>query len=197
MNKKEILTIVLPEGYKRKKNLRSEDSNTTNIYKKTEEAVCLIKVFPITKKESMPFGDKKIIIDSVHSFLEKNQGLIEADSGITNNKTKYVYSVLKTASKSKGTIYSLTMHVQIGKIYGCIVGTFSEEKTSERTSIIYSKYNSKYGLDKSLWEKDPYDKNFKMGCLMNQSENQKFDAEFPLHPLSELRKFLSFIIQTI
>lgn len=43
------------------------------------------------------------------------------------------------------------------------------------------------------WFKDPYDPDWKMGFLMNTSENRMFDDAFPEHPLSMLRSLVSFI----
>ena len=45
------------------------------------------------------------------------------------------------------------------------------------------------------WFKDPYDKNYKKGILMNLSENMEYDAMFPQHPLSETRNFIKYIIE--
>ena len=49
----------------------------------------------------------------------------------------------------------------------------------------------------SGWFKDPYDPDWKMGFLMNASENRMFDDAFPEHPLSMLRNLVSFSRQQL
>ena len=47
------------------------------------------------------------------------------------------------------------------------------------------------------WAKDPYDETFTGGILMNLSEDEQYDAKFPDHPLSRIRKYMKEIKQTI
>ena len=47
------------------------------------------------------------------------------------------------------------------------------------------------------WMKDPYDESIKLPFMMNLSEAEEFDAQFPEHPLSRMRKFLKQIEETI
>lgn len=43
------------------------------------------------------------------------------------------------------------------------------------------------------WLKDPFDSEHRAGALMNYSEQERFDKEFPEHPLSEIRQKLILI----
>jgi hypothetical protein len=45
------------------------------------------------------------------------------------------------------------------------------------------------GLDN--WFFDPYDKSYKSGTLMNLSEQEIYDSQFPDHPLTQARKWIS------
>lgn len=47
------------------------------------------------------------------------------------------------------------------------------------------------------WFEDPYDPDFRQGTLMNQSELEKFDPEFPEHPLSVARSLIRSTAETI
>ncbi|MGE8553749.1 MAG: hypothetical protein ACN6OB_07405 [Chryseobacterium jejuense] len=47
------------------------------------------------------------------------------------------------------------------------------------------------------WFEDPYDPDFKQGTLMNKSEQEKYDHEFPEHPLSIARSLIKSIAATI
>ena len=47
------------------------------------------------------------------------------------------------------------------------------------------------------WMKDPYDESVHLPLMMNLSESDEFDSQFPEHPLSRMRKFLKHIEETI
>ncbi len=47
------------------------------------------------------------------------------------------------------------------------------------------------------WMKDPYDESVHLPLMMNLSESEEFDSQFPEHPLSRMRKFLKHIEETI
>lgn len=40
------------------------------------------------------------------------------------------------------------------------------------------------------WNQDPYDSNYHAEFMRNQADDQKFDAQFPDHPLSKVRRYL-------
>ena len=43
------------------------------------------------------------------------------------------------------------------------------------------------------WFCDPYDSDFKIGTLMNKSENPIYDVDFDNHPLTQARQLISQI----
>jgi hypothetical protein len=47
------------------------------------------------------------------------------------------------------------------------------------------------------WCRDPYDEGHTEGALMNLSEDEKYDAKFPHHPLSRLRSYMRHVTETI
>ncbi len=47
------------------------------------------------------------------------------------------------------------------------------------------------------WMKDPYDESVHLPLMMNLSESEEFDSQFPEHPLSRMRVFLKHIEETI
>lgn len=47
------------------------------------------------------------------------------------------------------------------------------------------------------WSSDPYDATFKDGNRMNVAEDEKYDSQFPNHPLTRARKFINEIIPKI
>lgn len=47
------------------------------------------------------------------------------------------------------------------------------------------------------WFQDPYDPSYREGVLRNQSEDGQYDALFPDHPLSRIRRYLVGIAESI
>ncbi|KVN82402.1 hypothetical protein WL67_01265 [Burkholderia ubonensis] len=41
------------------------------------------------------------------------------------------------------------------------------------------------------WTQDPYDSSHRAAFMRNQADDQKFDAQFPDHPLSKVRRYLA------
>ncbi|RKF30721.1 hypothetical protein BCY88_12730 [Paraburkholderia fungorum] len=41
------------------------------------------------------------------------------------------------------------------------------------------------------WAQDPYDPDYRAAFMRNQADDQKFDAQFPDHPLSKVRRYLA------
>lgn len=72
--------------------------------------------------------------------------------------------------------------------------------TGLRDSTIFAKWYNENGEIKSHengkiigWSKDPYDESVIDGRPMNLSESQKYDLDFPDHPLSELRSKIAIL----
>lgn len=40
------------------------------------------------------------------------------------------------------------------------------------------------------WEQDPYEPDYKSGFMRNKSDDPQYDAQFPEHPLSKVRRYL-------
>jgi len=47
------------------------------------------------------------------------------------------------------------------------------------------------------WFSDPYDPDFKDGTLMNKSEQEIYDSQFPNHPLAQARKLIEKIANEV
>lgn len=47
------------------------------------------------------------------------------------------------------------------------------------------------------WFEDPYDPSFKEGALMNKSETEEYDNDFPHHPLSIVRNMIKKAIEEV
>lgn len=61
--------------------------------------------------------------------------------------------------------------------------------------VVYQNAVSKDAQNVRPWTYDPYDVEYKSGFLMNLSEQEELDDQFPTHPLSEARRFVKFFIE--
>lgn len=95
-------------------------------------------------------------------------------------------------------VYILNMNVEFNGKIKFINGSFVETGcTGIRESVILNSLVNEYGsMDEAFkhWNFDPYDKLIKAGILMNVSECEKFDKQFPEHPLSRCRELIESII---
>jgi hypothetical protein len=65
--------------------------------------------------------------------------------------------------------------------------------TGMREAAVMDKLLKAGNFDEVIMGADPYDKGFKTGLLMTTAEAQIYDADFPNHPLSQVRNLLSQI----
>lgn len=96
-----------------------------------------------------------------------------------------------------GVQYNLTMHIFFGTYVMNITDFFDEDMiTGVRDTQVYS-YMMNEGIIKGPdeWCRDPYDADYKKGILMNRSEEEQFDKDFPWHPLTEARNFVKFVVE--
>ena len=131
-------------------------------------------------------------------IVEANGGLIQVDL-ITINGFEVLKTIFKIRDEGKITTYltSLTIPFEscsyVIKIQAPEIGV-----TGFRESITLDKL-MKEGVisttDDELvgWTKDPYSADWKEGNLMNLADQEKYDQEFPKHPLSISRKLITQI----
>ncbi|WP_027379872.1 hypothetical protein [Chryseobacterium daeguense] len=134
-----------------------------------------------------------------NSISESNGGLIEV-SLLTVNNIPSVKTIFKVPQPESGMTYlaSVTIPFEnysfVVKIQAAEVGT-----TGMRDSVILSQLLASgevtFGEGIEDWFADPYDPDFKEGTPMNKSEQEKYDAEFPEHPLSIARASIVKAIQ--
>lgn len=194
----EVLTLQLPKKYEPLRSLPDDPEGALSYSKESRNALCFVQSYPIKEKETMPMNDTKAIIDGIHDSLGDNQGLIEANQGMTRYGKQYVFSIVKSGREPSGMNYILTMHfVKKGKAL-CLKGQFEERGTTGIRDTTVYEYARRQELLKGNglegWMKDPYDENYTRGIRMNLSERREYDRSFPHHPLSELRAFIDYII---
>ena len=171
---------------------------------RTESASCLLIMYPVSEDISMPFDNPQWVIDEQHRIMGENEGLIEVRNGTTSKGHPYVYDIIKHRINPEdeipsGVEYTLNINVRMENTIQFINGSFAEEGTTGmRDSVCFAMYSqgSDVPLDERMknWCVDPYDPDYKKGFLMNLSEKEEFDEQFPWHPLSLARAFIRYIV---
>lgn len=167
----------------------------------TSGAECFALVYPIPEEQAMPYGNPRAVIDGIHRILRDDQGLIEVEGGITAAGRYFLYSMVKTLRNSDGVQYFLRMNIEYPECTMQIQSFFDETGTTGvRDSMVYlllSRQGEVKTTEKGMegWASDPYDPSYTRGVCMNCSERREFDAQFPQHPLSEMRRFAAELIR--
>lgn len=195
----EIITLEMPKEFEILCSLPEDPEGAVSYGKDTVNATCFIQAIPMDEKDCMPMNDIQPIVNGIHNSLADNQGIVEIKNGSTRYDKQFVYSIVKSAREPHGMNYILTMHIQKKGKALCIRGQFDERVTTGMRDAAVYEYARRQNIVKEIggdgWFEDPYDKEFRRGCLMNYSERKEFDRSFPDHPLSQMRTLISFIIE--
>ncbi len=166
----------------------------------------------VDSKQAMDYDSLEDTIRSLRDNLSENSGIIECKNGITKNGNKFIYSIRKIRFYKKDqswpiVTYQLNCNVKVNEVDYFIDANFAERATTGlRDSVGFNIYQNlierKYPDKKLKFDKivesyasDPYDVNYREGFLMNFSENEMFDEQFPDHPLSKLRRYVKWLLE--
>lgn len=168
----------------------------------TDQALCFVLAHPISADQCMPLN-RETVTDAIRGFLQPNQGLIEVESG-SAAEFQYVYSIVKTlkseAGHPAGVQYVLAMDVVSKAGLTHFQGFFDEMGTTGMRDAMAYEICKREGLVGNAedpfegWAADPFDGQWLTGALMNLSEQRRFDAMFPAHPLSLAREFVACVV---
>lgn len=133
-----------------------------------------------------------------HSIANANGGLIEVEL-CQKDKMSFIRTIIKLRQGHAGMTYIASLTLPF-KTCSFVIKVQAVEAgmTGMRESIIADRLISTnvISLDEngySNWFADPYDSSFQGGLLMNRSEHDTYDAEFPDHPLTQARQLLKQI----
>ena len=181
------LEITIPESLEPLKNLPEEPPERRSFAFQTSQALIMAHLDSIARESAMPFDDPEQVVASIHRDLGDDQGLIEVRNGTTNADRPVIYSIVKTANHPEGVQYFMLMHIDYGR-NALQASVFASEygMTGMRDGQVYAfaRNHGYIGPDGSGWMCDPYDGDYARGVLMNMSEDERFDQDFPEHPLS-------------
>ena len=126
-------------------------------------------------------------------IAEINGGLIELEL-YKRQQFDIVKSIFKIPQKPSGMTYIGSLTIPFSTCSFVLkVQAVESGATGMREAVVVNKFLSTGNFDDATWSSDPYDKEFKTGSLMNKSEVQSFDIDFPDHPLSQVRTLLGEI----
>ena len=186
-------TITIPDYYQKVDSMPDDPVNSVPYMVQTENAMCFALIFPVDESKSLP-RTKESLIAGIRSFLGENQGLIQAEVC-----EDHVYSIVKSMKEPSGVQYILTYQKFYPEFILNIQAYFDEiGTTGMRDSLVYElcRRENLVGNDSDPfagWVRDPYNENINDGALMNLSEAERFDAQFPGFPLTMCREFVRAI----
>jgi len=204
------IRILLPDGYDRlkQKNPLKEASrsiaNTETAYRKTvSTSDNIVMIFKGEPDKAMNPDDVKGLINGIHENLSDNQGIIEVKNGTTKRGYKYIYSIVKNLSEVQfgGVRYFLRLNLFNENDIVEIQADFTEINMTGQREALCLEFARRAGLieigEEGLkgWTQDPYDPEYKKGCLMNLAEKEGLDGLFPENPLTQCREFLLAVLQ--
>ena len=102
--------MIVPVDYQKLDPLPEDPEGCVSYGKQTENALCMVSIYPIDPEDAMDFNDKKALIDGIHHTLDENQALIEVENGRRISGFPYIYSIVKTYNgEEDGVGYTLVL----------------------------------------------------------------------------------------
>lgn len=187
-------TISIPEYYQKVDSMPDDPADSIPYMVQTGNAMCFALIFPVDESKSLP-RTKESLIAGIRQFLGENQGLIQVEA-----TEDYVYSIVKTLKEPSGVQYILTYQRFFPEFILNIQAFFEEIRTTGiRDSVGYEmcRRQNLVGTEEDPfagWAKDPYNESIREGALMNLSEQEEFDEQFPGFPLSMCREFVRSLV---
>lgn len=157
-----------------------------------------IVVSHICAADAMPF-DKEAVIKMLHETMEDNQGIIEVEVGENARGFQFIYSIVKTYHQEDLNVnYCVRMNIEHDDEIIEVEGSFFESRmTGMRSAIgwnlaMSAELEMEEGSSHQIkgWWQDPYDPEYKKGCLMIMCERPGLDGMFPSDPLSQARELV-------
>lgn len=205
---------VKPENYGNLNKPLTDELPKPNVGCGIHTTMCqgLIFSWIVTSEQAMDYDDVEDTITSIRQYLTEDSGIVECKNGVTKKGHKYIYNIQKMRCSEEGMLtpevsYNLNFNVNVDGIDYFINGNYGEiGMTGMRDSMGFTMFQNavkqqnpdeEYTTEDimQMFFKDPYDENYKEGFLMNISENDFLDEEFPDHPLSMLRKYVQWVIE--
>lgn len=184
--------LSVPETCRRIESRPSDPPGSVTYGQVTPQADVFVQVFPEEPDASFPFGNEEQLLLRVRRRLEEDEGVVEVRAGVTRGGKDYAYSITKSPRGQRSTEYRLIMRFRTEGPDAAVSGYFLETGSPGfREASVKGQLKREHPETdvEARWSRDPYDPFNSEGFLMNESEKAEYDARYPLHPLSEARKF--------
>ena len=73
--------MIVPADYQKLNPLPEDHEGCVSYGKQTENALCMVSIYPIDPEDAMDFKDTEALIGGIHHTLAENQALIEVENG--------------------------------------------------------------------------------------------------------------------
>ena len=184
--------LSVPETCRRIESKPSDPPGSVTWGQVTAQTDVFVQVWPEDPDESFPFGQEDLLLLRVRRRLEDDEGIIEVRTGVSAAGKEYAWSITKSRRQPRSTEYRLTMRFRTDGPDAVVSGYFLETGSPgfREAAVKGQLRRERPETDvEARWSRDPYDPFNAEGFLMNESEKAEYDARFPLHALSEARKF--------
>lgn len=204
-------TFQIPNEYKRVPHLFKKEElpfpmKNVGLYDlKTEATGATVIISDVSSEYAIDFEDSQKVIDELHNALqdEDHVGLIAVQNGVTTKNNRYAAIIKKMKVQQDmpvdQVVYMLNMNVEFNGRIKFINGSFVENGYAGiRDSVVMNAFASNYkSVEEAMkyWNHDPYDDSINSGFLMNVSESEEYDHQFPDHPLSKCRELITYIVE--
>ena len=188
--------LRMPDEYQALPSKPGDPENSKSYGRITTQADCFVQVFPQEADMALPFGSVSAALQAVRLSLGADRGVVEVNTGATASGKPFVYSIVKSAADGGGVEYTLNFQIRQDDAIAAVRGYFTETGSPGfREAAIRGRLSRDLPPESAAnlehaWRRDPYDRNVREGFLMNLSEEQQYDARYPLHPLSLARSFV-------
>lgn len=139
-------------------------------------------------------------IDELRSFyrgliINANGGMIEVEKS-KRQQFDIVRTIFKVPRSGMGMLYIGSLTIPFDTCSFVLkVQAVEGGATGMREAFIVDRLLRDGSFNEATWSADPYNSDITTGNLMNKSEDQKYDVDFPDHPLTQIRKLLTQLEQ--
>lgn len=124
-------------------------------------------------------------------IVSTNGGLVEVEI-FKLHSFDIIRTVFKIPQPGRGMLYVGSLTIPFGTCSFVLkVQAVEAGPTGMREAFIVDRLLKDGTFNEATWSADPYDDEITAGNLMNKAEDQKYDVEFPNHPLSQVRNKLN------
>jgi hypothetical protein len=139
-------------------------------------------------------------------LAKQGLALIELETVVING-CRAVWLIVKAPQKPHGMTYIGSLTFPFRNFSFVLKAVCVEHGTTGmREAVVLERFLAERdervesgGVDNALdgWQRDPFDPSYQAPLMRNLAEDEQYDAQFPKHPLSRVRRFLRSLYSTV